>query len=84
MLCSACPYSGRSATGEHFCPTSLPSWSTGCPGRERGVLDLLGIGLNNREIAHHMCIAERTVRAHLTQALTTGPTSWTPTWHNCS
>ena len=70
MLCPTCPYSGRSATGEHFCPHLAAQLVDRLSGREREVLDLLGIGLTNREIAHHMCIAERTVRAHLTHTLT--------------
>jgi DNA-binding NarL/FixJ family response regulator len=70
MFCPTCPYSGPSATGDHFCPHSAALLVDRLSGREREVLDLLGIGLTNREIAHHLCIAERTVRAHLTQTLT--------------
>jgi len=33
--------------------------------REMEVLNLLGIGASNREIAHQLCIAENTVRVHV-------------------
>lgn len=35
--------------------------------RENDVLTLLGLGLGNKEIRHRLNIAERTVRAHLTE-----------------
>jgi DNA-binding NarL/FixJ family response regulator len=70
MLCPTCPYAGRSAADDdHFCPHLAAQLVDRLSRREREVLDLLGIGLTNREIAHSMCIAERTVRAHVTQAL---------------
>lgn len=35
--------------------------------RERHILDLLVQGLDNRKIAHQLCLSEKTVRNHLTQ-----------------
>lgn len=35
--------------------------------RERHILDLLVQGLDNRKIAHELCLSEKTVRNHLTQ-----------------
>ncbi|MBQ1018397.1 response regulator transcription factor [Micromonospora sp. D93] len=38
--------------------------------RERQVFDLLGGGLGNRQIASRLGVAERTVKAHVTQVMT--------------
>jgi DNA-binding NarL/FixJ family response regulator len=38
-------------------------------GQERRVLDLIGEGLTNRQIAEHMCLAEKTVENYVTVLL---------------
>ncbi|UXY28976.1 response regulator transcription factor [Streptomyces sp. HUAS TT20] len=47
-------------------PQAIPSLTP----RERQVLMLLGHAAGNREISHRLGIAERTVKAHLTNLMT--------------
>ncbi|OIJ85737.1 helix-turn-helix transcriptional regulator [Streptomyces colonosanans] len=47
-------------------PQAIPSLTP----RERQVLVLLGYAADNREISHRLGIAERTVKAHLTNLMT--------------
>jgi NarL family two-component system response regulator YdfI len=43
-----------------------PAWAGGLSEREREVLELLAAGAANKEIAAHLHISERTVKAHVT------------------
>ena len=60
----ACPYE-LSDSGPFQGPWNLDDLT----GREKQVLLYLGSGLTNREIAKHLAIAERTVKAHLARIL---------------
>jgi DNA-binding NarL/FixJ family response regulator len=59
----------RVLAGEVFVPANAPE-ATGEPGaltlRQLEVIDMLGRGLTNKEIARAMNLAERTVKAHIT------------------
>ncbi len=46
--------------------TQLPAWSDSVTERERDVIQLVRQGLSNKEIANRLCIADSTVRHHLT------------------
>ncbi len=43
-----------------------PKWLDVVTEREREIIRLVGQGLSNKEIAHRLCIADSTVRHHLT------------------
>ncbi|MBA7589692.1 Transcriptional regulatory protein LnrK [subsurface metagenome] len=45
--------------------TQTPPWLSSLSKREKEVLSLLSRGLNNKEIAEHMFIAEQTVKNHV-------------------
>lgn len=46
--------------------TQLPAWPDTVTEREEEVISLVLEGLTNKEIAHRLCIADSTVRYHLT------------------
>ena len=46
--------------------TQPPCWPDAVTEREREVIRLIGLGLSNKEIADRLCIADSTVRHHLT------------------
>lgn len=45
------------------------NYSTGLSKRERQVLDLLRLGLTNRQIAERLCVSANTVNKHVQQVL---------------
>lgn len=51
--------------GSHHSDESPPAWLQGLSNREREVISLLADGLNNRQIADRLCIAEQTVKNHI-------------------
>lgn len=46
--------------------TSLPAWPNALTEREREIIQLVGQGLSNKDIAHKLSISDSTVRHHMT------------------